>query len=67
MSSGRMSTVKKPDEVIGRERYHVVRCGRRPSAYLSWTKCRKQVDGFRGAEHRVFKVLAEAEEFVSEV
>lgn len=46
-------------------KYYVVRRGYRPGVYLSWTECKVQVDGFRGAEHKSFKSYEEAEHYVS--
>ena len=46
-------------------KYYAVRRGYRPGVYLSWTECKVQVDGFRGAEHKSFKSYEEVEHYVS--
>ena len=44
--------------------YYAVRSGNRPRVYLSWSDCRVQVEGFSGAEHKLFKTYHEAEQYV---
>jgi hypothetical protein len=49
-----------------RQKYYVVRQGRRPSIYLLWADCKLQVDGFRGARYKSFRTLQEVEQFMIE-
>lgn len=44
-----------------RARFYVVFEGREPGIYRDWERCRAQVDGFPGAEHRSFASAEEAE------
>ncbi len=44
-----------------RARYYVVFVGREPGVYRDWDRCKAQVDGFSGAQHRSFSSMAEAE------
>ena len=46
------------------QKFYAVRRGYRPRLYLSWHDCKVEVDGFRGAEHKSFRTLAEAEDFL---
>ena len=48
----------------GKGKYYAVRHGYCPGVYLSWSECRFQVDGFRGADHKRFKTYQEAESYV---
>lgn len=47
-------------------RYYMVHQGRRSGVYLNWTECEGQMIGFKGAKYKLFRVLAEAEGFVSQ-
>ena len=44
-----------------RARHYVVFVGREPGIYDDWERCRAQVEGFSGAQHRSFASAAEAE------
>jgi ribonuclease HI len=44
-----------------RARFYVVFAGREPGIYRDWERCRAQVDGFAGAEHRSYASAEEAE------
>lgn len=44
-----------------RPRVYVVFVGREPGIYREWERCRAQVEGFAGAQHRSFATMAEAE------
>lgn len=41
-------------------KYYAVRTGRNPGIYDTWDECKKQVDGFSGAEYKSFKSEDEA-------
>lgn len=43
-------------------KYYCVWKGRVPEVYESWEDCKKQTDGFAGAEHKSFKTKQKAEE-----
>ncbi|KAG0585420.1 hypothetical protein KC19_2G010600 [Ceratodon purpureus] len=53
-----------PVDIVRSQKFYAVRRGYRPSVYLSWDNCKIQVDGFRGAEHKSFRTLAEAKDFL---
>lgn len=45
-------------------KFYGVRFGRNPGIYRTWEECKKEVDGFTGAEYKSFKTLEEAEDYV---
>lgn len=45
-------------------KYYAVRKGRKQGVFFSWEECKKQIDGFSGAEYKSFKDRQEAEQFV---
>ena len=45
-------------------KYYAVRVGRKCGVFKSWAECEAQTKGFKGAEHKSFKTLVEAQEFV---
>ena len=45
-------------------KFYAVRTGRNPGVYTSWDACRREVDGFKGAEYKSFKSRGEAEAYV---
>lgn len=44
-----------------KKKFYVVWRGLKPGIYESWDECRKQVEGFDGAQYKSFKNLEEAE------
>lgn len=44
-------------------KYYAVRKGRKQGVFFSWEECKKQIDGFSGAEYKSFKEKKEAENF----
>ena len=46
------------------KKFYVVRKGKNPGIYSTWDECKKQVDGFSGAEYKSFGTLIEAETFL---
>ena len=44
--------------------YYAVRNGVSPGIYFTWEDCKKQVDGFKGAEYKKFSTLEEANNFI---
>lgn len=49
---------------MSKSKYYAVRKGKTPGIYLTWDECKKQVDGFSGAEYKSFKVKEEAKEYM---
>lgn len=47
------------------KKYYAVRKGVTPGIYLTWADCKKQIDGFSGAEYKGFATIGEAEAFIS--
>lgn len=45
-------------------KYYAVKAGRNPGVYTSWDKCKREVDGFKGAEYKSFKSRSEAEAYL---
>ena len=45
-----------------RNNYYVVWKGKRPGVYKSWSECKAEIEGFKGAQYKGFATLAEAEE-----
>lgn len=48
-------------------KFYCVRKGRVQGIYNSWDKCKKEVDGFKGAEFKSFLNLREAEEYMNNI
>jgi ribonuclease HI len=46
---------------MGKKKFYVVWRGRRTGVFSSWNVCKKQIDGFEGAEYKSFANLDEAE------
>ncbi|MDT8901778.1 viroplasmin family protein [Anaeroselena agilis] len=46
-------------------KYYAVRAGRQPGVYLSWEKCKEQVERFPGAEYKAFPSEQEARAYLS--
>lgn len=46
------------------KKYYAVRKGLTPGIYFTWADCKKNVDGFPGAEYKGFDNLQEAENFL---
>lgn len=44
-------------------KFYAVRKGKKTGIFLTWEECKRQVDGFSGAEYKSFKTKAEAEEY----
>ncbi len=45
--------------------YYAVKKGRETGIFESWEECQKQITGFSGAEFKKFKILHQAEEYLS--
>ena len=45
-------------------KYYAVKVGRQPGIYLDWDSCKEQVNGFKGAKHKSFKTIKEANEYL---
>ena len=46
---------------MSKKKFYVVWNGRKKGLFTSWSTCKKQVDGFDGAEYKSFTNLDEAE------
>lgn len=44
-------------------KFYAVRKGKKTGVFLTWEECKRQVDGFSGAEYKSFKTRKEAEEY----
>lgn len=47
------------------KKYYAVRKGKKPGIYNNWELCKKQIQGFSGAEYKGFSSYAEAEAFMN--
>lgn len=47
-------------------KYYAVRAGRKTGVFTSWEECKKQVNGYSGAEYKSFATKKEAEDYVGE-
>lgn len=45
-------------------KFYGVRIGHSPGVYTSWDACRREVDGYKGAEYKSFKSRTEAEAYL---
>ena len=45
-------------------KFYAVRKGKTNGIFFTWDDCRAQVEGFKGAEYKSFKTLAEAEAYI---
>lgn len=45
--------------------YYVVRKGKTPGIYTSWAECKKEIEGFTGAEFRKFESQTEAQNYLN--
>ena len=45
------------------KKYYAVRKGFKPGIYTTWEECKKNVDGFSGAEYKGFMTREEAVSF----
>lgn len=50
---------------ISSKKYYVVRNGRQPGIFRSWSEAEKQISGYPGARYRSFDNLRDAEEFLN--
>lgn len=48
-----------------KQKYYVVWRGKRPGIYLSWEDCKRQIDGYDGAQYKSFTTKDEAEQAFS--
>jgi viroplasmin and RNaseH domain-containing protein len=66
-----MHATKKYSETIKKHKmkrvYYAVRKGRVPGIYGTWYDCKKNVNGFAGAEHKKIYSLAEATKYMEGV
>lgn len=45
---------------MAKKKFYAVRCGHETGIFLTWDECKKQVDGFKGAEYKSFSTMEEA-------
>jgi len=50
---------------MAKKKFYAVRVGRKPGVYLTWDDCKKQTDGYGGAQYKSFPTRAEAEAFIA--
>ena len=48
------------------KKYYAVKKGIKPGIYETWDECKKQVQGYSGAEYKSFTTLEEAQAFIEE-
>ena len=46
---------------MGKKKFYVVWKGKKPGIYTSWNVCKRQIDGFEGAQYKSFASLEDAE------
>lgn len=51
---------------MAKNKFYVVKKGRKPGIYESWTECEEQIKGFSGAIFKGFPTLQDAENFFQE-
>lgn len=49
---------------MAKQKYYAVRMGKEKGVYRTWDACKKNVDGFSGAEYKSFSTIEEAEAYV---
>lgn len=49
---------------MAKNKYYAVKNGRVPGIYSTWDECKKQVDGYSGAEYKSFLIKADAEAYI---
>lgn len=49
---------------MSKKKFYAVRKGYKVGIYNTWDECKKQVNGFSGAEYKSFQTLAEANEYM---
>lgn len=47
--------------MVKKQKFYAVWTGRKPGIYTSWDECKKQVEGFDGAQYKSFESKTEAE------
>ena len=46
-------------------KYYAVKVGYKTGIFESWDECKKQVDGYSGAQYKLFKLLEEAKQYLN--
>lgn len=49
-----------------KKKFYVVWKGKKPGVYTSWATCKKQIDGFQGAQYKAFASKVDAEKALTE-
>lgn len=60
----RVHSLESQSGVRRKQRFYAVRNGRTPGLYFTWADCSREVTGFKGARHKSFSTLAEAEAYL---
>ena len=60
-SQARRSARERPAES---RKFYAVTHGRTPGLYFSWANCEREVIGYKGAEHKSFRNLEDAEDYM---
>lgn len=50
---------------MSKKKFYAVRKGLKPGIYTTWDECKKQVNGFSGAEYKSFQTEDEAKNYIS--
>ena len=45
-------------------KYYAVKVGKQRGIYLDWDSCKEQVNGYKGAKHKSFKTIDEANRYL---
>src|SRR5690242_18996060 len=48
-----------------KQKFYAVRKGRQPGIYSDWDSCKRQVEGFAGAQYKSFSTREEAARFIA--
>jgi hypothetical protein len=64
MGSATSLSARSTTTVPASKKFYAVLRGRQPGIYLSWPKCKQQVDGYSGARYKDFHAREEAERFL---
>lgn len=50
---------------MAKKKFYAVRSGHKCGIFLTWDECKKQVDGFKGAEYKSFSSMDEAKSWLT--
>ena len=49
---------------MAKQKFYAVKKGKNIGVYNTWDECKKQVNGFSGAEYKSFSTFQEAKEYI---